>query len=156
MQKIGLLLSAAGCNDFVRKLRTEVIFEKMALHLGVCYLYGSPQLRSGGAENLSLPQSILQPNELREALSLMPADWVEQLHQAATKVNAKQILKLRAQIPAPNAHLANSLTHLVNNFYFEEIVKLTQQQTVTRSVRNGCPHLINFMSRQLHLSRQGW
>lgn len=129
MKKIGLLLSSAGCDDFVRKpFRTEVIFEKMALHLGVRYLYGSPQLRSGGAENSSLPQSILQPDELREALSVMPADWVEQLHQAATKVNAKQILKLRAQIPPPNAHLTNSLTHLVNNFYFEEIVKLTQQQ----------------------------
>lgn len=113
-----------------KPFRTEVIFEKVALHLGVRYLYGSPQLPSGGTENSSLPpQSILQPDKLREALSIMPADWVEQLYQAAIKVNAKQILKLRAQIPKVNAHLANSLTHLVNNFCFEEIVKLTQQQT---------------------------
>lgn len=118
----------AGCDDFVRKpFRAEVIFEKMALHVGVRYLYGSPQVRSRGAENALLPQQMLQPDELKNALAVMPADWVEQLHQAATKVNAKQILQMLPQIPKANAHLTNSLTHLVNNFCFEEIVTLTQQ-----------------------------
>jgi hypothetical protein len=58
----------------------------------------------------------------------MPVDWLEQLHQAATKVNAKQILQLIEQIPLANVPLANSLTHLVDNFCFEEIVTLTQQE----------------------------
>lgn len=122
---------STGCDDFVRKpIRAEVVFEKMAEHLGVRYLYGFPQLLSGGAENSSLPQqSPIQPDELREVLAVMPVDWVEQLHQAATKVNAKQILKLIEQIPQPNVHLVNSLTYLVNNFCFEQIVTLTQQQS---------------------------
>jgi hypothetical protein len=57
----------------------------------------------------------------------MSPDWVEELHQAAKRVHAKQILKLIAQITQTNAQLANSLTHLVNNFCFEEIISLTQQ-----------------------------
>ncbi len=50
---------------------------------------------------------------------------IEQLHQAATKVNAKQIHKLIEQNPKANVSLANALTHLFNNFCFEEIVLLT-------------------------------
>jgi PAS domain S-box-containing protein len=125
---------STGCDDFVRKpFRAEMIFEKMAEHLGVRYFYGLPQLRSESAENASLPQQpILQPHELREALAGMPAGWVEQLHQAAIRVNAKQILKLIEQIPQANPHLANGLTHLVDNFCFEEIVTLTQHQQANR------------------------
>lgn len=121
---------AKGCDDFVRKpFREEDIFKKMTQHLGVRYLYGSPQLYSKSIDNslISLQQLILQPNELKEALTMMPADWVEQLHQAATKVNARQIYKLLTQIPRANAHLANALTHLVNNFCFEEILTLTRR-----------------------------
>ncbi len=117
---------AAGCDDFVRKpFRAETIFEKMSEHLGVRYLYGSWQLGSNTDNSLE-PQPQLHPTALREALAVMPLDWVEELHQAAMRVHAKQILKLIAQIPQTNALLANALTHLVNNFCFEEIISLTQ------------------------------
>ncbi|MBF2018617.1 MAG: response regulator [Hydrococcus sp. C42_A2020_068] len=120
-----------GFNDFVRKpFQTEVIFNKMAEHLGVRYLYGSPQLSNIGAEkspDLSQP-SRLQSEEMKKALAAMPQQWVEQLHQAAIRVNAKQILKAIEQIAELNAPLANALTHLVNNFCFEEIIALTRQQ----------------------------
>ncbi|WP_175561134.1 response regulator transcription factor [Hydrococcus rivularis] len=121
---------SAGCDDFVRKpFRVEVIFEKIAKHLGVRYLYSSPQWRNGVEENsLDLSQpSRLQPDELREALAAMSPKWVEQLHQAALKVNGKEILTLVEQLPQPNDYLANTLTYLVNNFCFEEIIALTQQ-----------------------------
>lgn len=118
---------STGCDDFVRKpFRAEVIFEKMALHLGVRYLYASPQLRNNSGENsLVLPQQqSIPPSEFKKALAVMPVEWIEQLHQAATKVNAKQVLKLIEQIPSSNTPLANALTDLVNNFCFEEIVNL--------------------------------
>ena len=58
----------------------------------------------------------------------MPIDWLEQLHQAAIKVNAKQIHYCIDQMPTANVPLANALSELVNNFCFEEIVTLTQLQ----------------------------
>ena len=117
-----------GCDDFVRKpFQVKDIFENMTQHLGVRYLYSLPQLYSKGTDNSSLPQqSLLQPNELKEALSVMSVDWVEQLHQAAIQVNVRKIHKLLTQIPGANAHLASALTYVVNNFCFEEIVTLTQ------------------------------
>ncbi|BAY50270.1 multi-sensor hybrid histidine kinase (plasmid) [Scytonema sp. HK-05] len=122
-----------GCDDFVRKpFRAEVIFEKMAEHLGVQYLYGSSQLPSKGTNDLStLPQqSLLQPEELREALAMMPVDWVEQLYQAAIKVNAKQILQLLPQIPLSNPHLVDTLTYLAHRFCFEEIITSIPRQSI--------------------------
>jgi CheY-like chemotaxis protein len=128
-EKDRMAVLAAGCDDFVRKpFRAEMIFEKMTEHLGVRYLYGSWQLGSNATDTSPEPQPLLlHPTALREALAVMPLDWMEELHQAAMRVHAKQILKLIAQIPQVNVQLANSLTHLVNNFCFEEIILLTRR-----------------------------
>lgn len=126
---------ATGCDDFVRKpFREEDIFEKMTQHLGVRYLYRSPHLDSQGSDHslISLPHSILPPHELQAALTIMPVDWLAQLHQAATKVNARLIYQLLTQIPTAHAQLAHALSHLVNNFCFAEIVTLTQQEISPR------------------------
>lgn len=58
----------------------------------------------------------------------MPDDWVKQLNQAATQVNAKKVFKKIEQIPQPNPALVNSLTDLVDRFCFEEIIAVTQKQ----------------------------
>jgi signal transduction histidine kinase/DNA-binding NarL/FixJ family response regulator len=119
---------AMGCDDFVRKpFRAETIFEKMAEFLGVRYLYaevvgGTPTVQTRD----TLP-STLNPSDL----AVMPTEWIEQLHQAATRVNAKLILQLIEQIPPSHTHLTNALIYLVNHFCFEEIVELTHQQPET-------------------------
>lgn len=120
---------AAGCDDFVRKpVKAETIFDKIAEHLGVCYLYGSRQVSSDVTDNLKEIGAQLSPGDLKQALAEMPVDWVEKLYHAAIRVNAKQVLEAIAQMPQPNDRLAHALTHLVNNYRFEEIISLTQQQ----------------------------
>jgi PAS domain S-box-containing protein len=109
---------SAGCDDFIRKpFREEEIFEKMAQYLGISYRYepivlpAKPDVTpSGGAIAL---------------LERMPATWREQLHQAATEVDAEQIFQLIHQIPPENASLALALADLVNNYRFDRIVELT-------------------------------
>ncbi|HIK06962.1 MAG TPA: DUF3365 domain-containing protein [Trichormus sp. M33_DOE_039] len=108
---------SSGCDDFVRKpFRTEEVFDKMALHLGVRYLYAVESSSSTNNNYTLTPQD----------LAVMPAAWIAQLQDCATKVNAKQILQLINQIPPSHAHLANGLTQLVNNFDFENILVLTK------------------------------
>ncbi|MBD2363760.1 response regulator [Anabaena minutissima FACHB-250] len=113
---------STGCDDFVRKpFRVEVIFDKMAEHLGVKYIYAT--------EQTTQPQSAEIPvNELSNAMLQMPAEWIEQLHQAARRVNSKHILQLIAEIPSSQAGLAKTLTNLVNDFCFEEIINLTENR----------------------------
>ncbi len=59
----------------------------------------------------------------------MPALWLEQLHTAATCVDAEQIVELIHQIPPEYAALTVALTELVNHYRFDQIVALSQPQT---------------------------
>jgi PAS domain S-box-containing protein len=114
---------SAGCDDFVRKpFREEEIFSKMAHYLGVRYQYEPivvshklDEVRSDGTTALLL-------------LERMPAEWREQLHQAATQVDAAQIVQLMHQIPSEYAILAPSITDLVSRYRFDRIVELTRSQ----------------------------
>ncbi|MEO1402088.1 MAG: AAA family ATPase [Cyanobacteria bacterium J06635_1] len=111
---------AAGCDDFVRKpLQASVIFEKIAQHLGVQYIY---------AENDQLfnPQQLTGTALQADSLSVMPDEWIKQLHQAAVRVDADVIFQLVAQIPADQAALADVLSDLTHRFCFDEIVDLIQ------------------------------
>jgi PAS domain S-box-containing protein len=114
---------SAGCDDFVRKpFREEEIFEKMAHYLGVRYRYEPLGLSAKSDET---------PSDTTTALSLlenMPAEWREQLHQAATQVDAEQIVQLVHQIPPEYAILASSITNLVNRYRFDRIIELTRSQ----------------------------
>ncbi len=111
---------SAGCDDFVRKpFREEEIFDKMAQHLGVRYVY-EPEIPPRSQE--PEPQLRVMP----EVLATMPAAWRAQLHQAATQVDAELIWRLLDQIPESNATLTLALADLVNKFRFDQITALTQ------------------------------
>ncbi|NEU78468.1 ATP-binding protein [Nostoc sp. UIC 10630] len=115
---------SVGFDDFVRKpFRTTVIFEKMAEYLGVRYVYADERENQ---EKASWPSnaSFITPKLTVADLSVMPSDWIEQLHQAALRINAKEILMLIKQIPEQHAHLIVALTNLVDYFCFEEIIAL--------------------------------
>lgn len=116
---------SAGCDDFARKpFREEVIFEKMAQHLGVRYLYEeSSQARATGQESQGGHRSDLL---LAEGLTAMPAEWIAELNRAARSGDDEIIEDLISQIPEQYAPLAAVLTNLVNNFQFEQLAQLTQ------------------------------
>ncbi|MEH1802747.1 MAG: ATP-binding protein [Nostoc sp.] len=116
---------SVGFDDFVRKpFRTTVIFEKMAEHLGVRYVYAD-ELENQEKAFWPSDTSSCTPDLLTIAdLSVMPSDWIEQLRQAALRINAKEVLILIKQIPEQHDHLIKALTNLVNLFNFEEIIRL--------------------------------
>jgi PAS domain S-box-containing protein len=115
------LAIAAGCDDFIRKpFREEELFAKMAHHLGVRYRYESIE-----PTNISAAT----PADLTTALLLidrMPAEWRSQLHQAATQVDAEQILRSIDLIPPEYAPLALAIADLMNHYRFDRIVESTR------------------------------
>jgi CheY-like chemotaxis protein len=108
---------SAGCDDFVRKpLQEAVIFEKMAQHLGISYVY--EQSTHALSQQQATAQFVLTP----EAFATMPVEWRTQLYEAATQVDGDLIAQLIAQIPQEQINLANGLTDLVNNYHFDQII----------------------------------
>jgi PAS domain S-box-containing protein len=119
------LAIAAGCDDFIRKpFREAELFEKMAHYLGVRYRY----------ESIDPPsQPEVTSTDLTAALLLieqMPAQWRSQLHQAATQVDAEQILRLIDLIPPAHSPLALAIADLMNRYRFDRLVELTQSSGI--------------------------
>jgi PAS domain S-box-containing protein len=109
---------ASGCDDFVRKpFQEHQIFDKLAEHLGVEYIYDTGTLAAPSSH-----RALLMPQDL----AVMPSEWIEQLRQAAIQVDADLIQHLLHQVPPSQVVLANQLLELTQNFAFDEIIELTQ------------------------------
>jgi two-component system sensor histidine kinase/response regulator len=110
---------AAGCDDFLAKpFRESHLFEKLAEHLGVNYLYEEDNEHpiEDASHELTLTRSML---------ATMPQDWIAELHQASLAVDADRILQLVQR--TSDANLATALTELVYKFCFDEIAELSQE-----------------------------
>lgn len=115
------IILLAGCNDLICKpFREDLLFEKIAHHLNLRYIYEEEN------SSTSFPAPMLLKSLTTEDLSVMPTDWVVELHLAALCVDDNRILELIEQIPATEANLANTLTDLVDNFRIDIIIDLTQ------------------------------
>jgi signal transduction histidine kinase len=114
-----------GCDDFVRKpFQEEIIFAKLAEHLGVRYLYQEITAQSIASKPPTEPAKLdsLTPNSLK----VMPKEWIAQLYLAASMCRDDLILELLEQIPQTDTDLAKALGELNYNFQFEEIMHLTE------------------------------
>ncbi|HAZ48140.1 MAG TPA: hypothetical protein DDW76_17715 [Cyanobacteria bacterium UBA11369] len=110
-----------GCDDFVRKpFREQVIFDKLAEHLGVSYIYDQESERIEAQKQTNLERQKIAASDLAE----MSPEWIAELNQAAVEVDSDRILQLIKEIPATHPHLAAGLTDLVRRFCFDEILDL--------------------------------
>jgi CheY-like chemotaxis protein len=110
---------AAGCDDFVRKpYREQEIFEVMAKHLGVKYLY-EKQEEAVPAEL----EADLQP----EQLAALPAALLDQLHQAVVELDQKQILASIERIKTVDARLVAGLNTFVGNLAYGPLLDLIEK-----------------------------
>jgi len=112
----------AGCDDFVCKpFRAEILLEKIALHLGVRYIYEQPKL-----PQLAPPIKRLQP----QSLNVMPREWITKIHQLAEACQDEEILTLIEQIPEEYRDIKLALTDLVDNFRLDVIFDLSEGFTL--------------------------
>lgn len=112
---------AAGCDDFLPKpFQEELLFEKLANHLEVQYIYEQEH-------PTVLPELSEQPLQLsKNDFSPMPKSWVEKLYRAAITMDEDMLGKLIAQIPAQKEILVKTLTDLVDNFRLDIIADCAQ------------------------------
>lgn len=119
------LFQAAGCDDFVGKPFSEkIIFDKIAQHLGIRYVYES--ISSSTTRNLN---TNLNSNFklTAESLNVMPHQWLTQLEQAAIVLDQDALIQLVQKIPPEHPDLKNALLKEVNNFDFDQILNLARK-----------------------------
>ncbi|MGY6277733.1 ATP-binding protein [Methylomonas sp. MgM2] len=111
------LLDAGVCAIVYKPYRDEEIFECMARHLGVRYVYeeGSAPHANGNGMNRS---------ELAERLKGASREWLDNLRDAAIELDVERCLDIAKQIQPEDALLAASLKELVNQFNFAKIIDL--------------------------------
>jgi CheY-like chemotaxis protein len=114
-----------GRDDYITKpFQEDVLFHKMAKHLGLRYLYAEQEAF------LTPQQALVSQVEVTPltsaSLSVMPLSWVAELHQAARSCDEDTVLSLIAQIPLEHRSLSARLRHLSQNFEFRQIVQLAE------------------------------
>ena len=108
---------AAGCDDFICKpYKAQEIFEKIAQHLNVEYLY--EESSNGVSEHQERLSLILDA----DSLQAMSPTWVERLRLAANQGNDLKVLELIKEIPVESTVLAKTLKNLAENFQFDKII----------------------------------
>ncbi len=115
------VILSAGCDDFVRKpFHKEVIFDTMAKHLGVRYLYQEQ-------ESPSRPTHVAEePLNLADLLAAMQKKWIVKLHEAALDADAELVSQILAEVPESHALVRQICQGLVKKFQFEKILDLTE------------------------------
>ena len=109
---------AAGCDDFITKpFKEEILLEKIAQYLSVIYLYEEEMFPN-------LPSTSTPGKLTRETLAVMPDEWIAQLNEAAQQLNSELLTKLITKIPPEHQALKTSLKKKIENFDFDQILKL--------------------------------
>lgn len=113
------IVLSSGCDDFIRKpFSQHIIFDKLAKHLGVKYIYGENQ-----DKNLEvIPEESLTPDSLR----FMEQQWINRFYEAALEANAHDVIELIKEIPQTESFLIKSLTKMAKKFDFEKLVDLVE------------------------------
>ena len=127
-----MLILSAGCNDFMRKPFYEgELFDKIAYHLGVNFIYEDDLKLKQEEEIVSKPQE--DSSELTQAdIDIMPESWKLEMYQAAEQVDNSRIYQLIAEIPPEYAFLSEKLTNLVKHFRCDTIIDLIEPTKVTK------------------------
>ncbi|NET55913.1 MAG: response regulator [Symploca sp. SIO2E6] len=122
---------SAGCDDFLSKpFPEQVLWEKIAQHLGVRYLYQDSVAKKKDQEISGEVMTTIDPS-LDSHLSSMPREWRENLNQAAIKCLDHEIIQLVEQIPEIHSPLANTLSNWADNFLFDQVIEFIQRVQIT-------------------------
>jgi len=105
----------SGIDDILGKpYRDSEIFDCMAKHLGVQFIYDEPVNEKSASEQLLNAQH----------LKRLPEALLSALQQSTMSLDIEQSLTVIEQIRAIDAPLADALTERVNQFDFEAVTKL--------------------------------
>jgi signal transduction histidine kinase/CheY-like chemotaxis protein len=117
------VILSAGCDDFLRKPFKEAeIFDMLAKHLGVRFIYEEKQ-QAADSRQQTVESKALTP----EAIAALPEELRTELQQAVEEVDFDRALRVIDQIHQQNESLAEALAELVKNYHFDILQALFEE-----------------------------
>ena len=114
---------SSGCDDFVRKPFQEAeIFDKLARHLGVHYIY-EERLPASSAQTAEGDQRPLTAADL----ATLPTEWLADLRATVKVLDLEKTKAIIDQISQRNEPLAQALADLAENFRFDTLQSLVEE-----------------------------
>jgi len=114
--QVGIL--SAGCDDFVRKpVREQVVFDKIAEHLGVRFVYADAEPGAPAESTMIDP----------EALLALPEDLRAELRAAVLVADLEQIAAAVERIRPADPALAEHLARLAESFRIDQLLALVER-----------------------------
>ncbi len=113
---------AAGCDDVVVKpFEESTLFQKMAEHLGLTYIYSQPV---GTKSEGHWEASHFTPKPL--PLNGLPQDWRTSVYAAALRCDAEAVTMLLDQMAPQHQEVVVYLKALLYNYQFDHLIQLMQ------------------------------
>ena len=122
---------AAGCNAVVCKpFQAEALYETIAQYSGKQYVYQE-------SPTVALPEKMTEPTQpdfaglplQRSDLEVMPLEWRQEFHHAATRLFEHKCYELLTRIPADRVHLRTRLDRLIQEYRFDRLIELTRNSS---------------------------
>ncbi len=115
------IVISTGCDDFIRKpFREQIIFDTLAKHLGVKYIY--EKVTDSAQERYTY----IEPSITSDKLKVMSDRWITKLYKSALEADKARVLQLITEIPEQETFLVRSLTNLARNFQFEKLIDIIE------------------------------
>ncbi|MBD2664332.1 multi-sensor hybrid histidine kinase [Richelia sinica FACHB-800] len=115
---------AHGCDDVIRKPFTQqILLDKLQEYLGV--KYSSNVATTQAPLPGTTPQVCANDLEIRQHLSKLPSDWLQQVNQAAAIGSDDMILELLQHLTSEHSQICDLIRDLAQNFKFETIMEMT-------------------------------
>ncbi|NET89849.1 MAG: response regulator [Kamptonema sp. SIO1D9] len=129
---------AAGCDDIVYKpFQEAIIFEKIAKHLEVSYIYeDNSETQAVASEFTKIDFSALQA---------LPEAWLAEIEQAAIALDEPKLINAVGKIQPQNPSLALALQTYINNFEYHKILEAittTKSAVVSAALKSPNHELI--------------
>ena len=115
------IVLSTGCDDFLRKpFKEQVIFDTLAKHLGVKYIYEQTPAHEHEID-------IFQETAISsENLKIMSDQWIIRLYKSALEADKSLVMQVIEEIPDQQTFLVRSLIKLARNFQFEKLIDLAE------------------------------
>lgn len=111
---------AAGCDDFVRKpFREQDIFEVVARHLGLKYVYEAEQKDADPVK----PDLEIDPQQL----ATLPPDLTNRLHRAVVELDKPRTLALINQVAEQDASIGSAFRMLAKKLDYGRLPRLLKE-----------------------------